>query len=224
MTTDPRHLLDQYTDAVLHAPDALHLTSEKDRAFFRERHVEDAVQLDRHLTEAGIWNAAPQRLIDVGTGNGIPGIVLGILHPTWTLHLLDSNTRKCGFLDVFVKSHAMRHVHIVCDRAEILGHKAQRETYDMAISRALGKLPTALELALPFIKTGGTLIVSHGTTWEKELARSAKALDLLLTEFVKPISYTLGKNHFTAMIFKKKAPTPERYPRAVGIPEKRPLL
>ena len=223
LTTNQEALLTRYTEAVIEASDLLHLTSEKDKPFFRARHVNDAVALAQRLP-AALLPHQPLQVLDVGTGNGVPGLVLAILFPEWHVDLMDSSNKKCLFLDAFIKNNAIKNVSVLCDRAEFLAHKTQREAYDLVFSRALGKLPSALELTIPFLKVDHHLIVSHGTTWQEELRRSDKALELLQTQLQQTIPYTLETyGQFMILIFKKLAPTLERYPRNVGIPTKRPL-
>jgi 16S rRNA (guanine527-N7)-methyltransferase len=224
LTTELPPLLDHYVKAVLDAPRELHLTSENDRPLFQQRHVADAQALLHTYTQA-YPPPSPAKVLDVGTGNGVPGMVLAILRPDWQVDLVDSNAKKSGFLDTFSKSHAMPNVQVFWDRAEKLGHMAQRESYDLVFCRALSKLPTALELTLPFLKVGGQLIVSHGTSWPEELKRSETALTKLQAEFIKTVHYAVPniEGDFVALIFTKKVPTPKQYPRNVGIPDKRPL-
>jgi len=225
LTINPHQeeLLTRYTEAVMQASDLLHLTSEKDRPFFRARHVNDAVTMVQHIPIALIPHT-PLKALDVGTGNGVPGIILSILFPEWQLDLLDSSNKKCLFIDSFIKKNAIHNTHVICDRAEFLARQSPRESYALVFSRALGKLPTALELTLPFLKMGGYLIVSHGTTWEQELKRSQNGLSLLGGTFEQMIPYQVtDQGQFFILLFKKTSPTPDRYPRNVGIPVKRPL-
>ena len=84
---------------------------------------------------------------------GIPGIPTAIAVPAWTVFLLDSDNKKCGFIDMFCKFNAIKNVHTIAGRAEVIGHGDMRESYDIVFARALGKLPVALELAAPFVKS-----------------------------------------------------------------------
>jgi 16S rRNA (guanine527-N7)-methyltransferase len=222
LTTNPQqdHLLDLYAQAVVSAP--INLTSETDKAIFRQRHVADAMALSGQI-KAEALETPVSKVLDVGSGNGIPGLVLAILHPEWQLTLLDSSNKKCLFLDTFIKNNALQNVVVQCIRAEELAHTDQRETYDLVICRALEKLPTAIELTLPFLKQAGALIVSHGTSWQEELQRSENGLKILGGTFKKATPYSVNNTTFYMLLFEKTGLTPERYPRNVGIPTKRPL-
>src|SRR5882672_10265519 len=140
-----KELLEKYVQAVLAAPESLHLTATREPAEFWRRHVLDALKLVDLFPPSD--HKKPYKVLDVGSGNGIPGIPAAIAVPAWDVDLLDSNNKKCGFLDMFCNFNAIKNVHTVAGRAEVLGHKTMREAYDIVFARALGKLPTALELA-----------------------------------------------------------------------------
>jgi 16S rRNA (guanine527-N7)-methyltransferase len=212
-------LLKQYADSVLEASQRFALTATRDPDEFWKRHILDALALLELVPEE--MRSADLRILDLGSGNGIPGIPVAIRQPNWQVILLDSNSKKCGFLDMFCKQLSIKNVRVVAARAEVAGHDiVHRASYDIVFSRALGKLPVALELASPFLKASGMLIVPHGTSWQSELAASTKAMEELHIEFATERTY--GDN-FTALEFRKTGETPEKYPRSVGIPTKRPL-
>lgn len=216
-------LLEKYVSAVLAAPLSLHLTSAKDAAEFLERHVLDALKLVEILPQN--WHQKNWKVVDVGSGNGIPGIPIAIALPSWEIFLLDSNNKKCGFIDMFCKFNAIQNVHLLPGRAEVLGrNESYREQFDLGFARALGKLPTALELASPFLKRESSLIIPHGRTFAAELERSKKAIKELGLAHQHSTPYSINKEvSFTALQFLKVSNTPDRYPRKTGIPEKRPL-
>jgi len=144
--------------------------------------------------------------------------------PSWEVYLLESNNKKCGFLDMFCNVNGVKNAHTIAVRAEVAGHGKMREAYDIVFARALGKLPVAIELASPFVRVGGILVVPHGTSWERELERSKKAMKELGVSFKDKKSYSLGDNtSFSALFFEKTRSTPQKYPRATGVPTKRPL-
>jgi 16S rRNA (guanine527-N7)-methyltransferase len=217
-----KELLEKYVQAVLAAPASLQLTATQDPREFWQRHVLDALKLVELFPPSEHEKAL--RVLDVGSGNGVPGIPVAIAVPSWEVDLLDSNNKKCGFLDMFCNFNSIKNVHILVDRAEKAGHGKLREAYDIVFARALSKLPVALELASPFVRVGGTLIVPHGTSWAKELHDSEKAMKELGLGIHDKVTYELGGGvKFTALLFKKVHSTPEKYPRSPGIPAKRPL-
>ena len=219
MTPEQEVLLRRYAEEVVSSP--LHLTSDRELRQFWIRHIQDAVQLhdlipSRH-TQPGC------RVLDVGSGNGVPGIPIAILEPEWTVELLDSDTKKCGFIDMICKKYAIKNAHVIVGRAEGLAQGALRQAYDIVFSRALSRLRTAIELAGAFVRVGGQLIVPHGTTWQAELQESALAIELLGLQSKEKFEYELDGTRFVALVFHKIASTPAMFPRATGIPEKKPL-
>jgi 16S rRNA (guanine527-N7)-methyltransferase len=218
-----KELLEKYVAAVMAAPASLDLTASKAPGEFWERHVLDALKmlsvLPKHILES------PLKVIDVGSGNGIPGIPVAIASPHWQVFLLDSSNKKCGFLDMFCKFNQIKNVHVLTGRAEVLAREEEyRSGFDIAFSRALDKLPAALELTIPFLKRGGLLVIPHGGSHKTEMARSTNALKELGAATQGIIPYKLNeKISFTALTFIKQSETSERYPRKTGLPHKRPL-
>jgi 16S rRNA (guanine527-N7)-methyltransferase len=219
MTPEQTVLLKKYAEAVLAAPAHFHLTSDRNFETFWERHVADAIQLHKFIPPQKDHET---RVLDVGSGNGIPGIPIAIIEPTWTVELLDSDNKKCLFLDTFVKNNAIINVHIHATRAELFAKGQNRSSYQVVFARALSKIRVALELTAAQVAIGGLLIVPHGTSWQNDLADLAILEQLGLS---KPEihAYNLGNNEYFALIFSKVTETNAKYPRANGIPSKRPL-
>jgi 16S rRNA (guanine527-N7)-methyltransferase len=218
-----KQLLEKYVNAVLAAPSSLGLTATKNPGEFLERHVLDALKM-LSLLPKNILETS-QKVIDVGSGNGVPGIPIAIASPHWEVFLLDSNNKKCGFLDMFCKFNEIKNVHVVPGRAEVVAREESfREGFDIAFSRALDKLPAALELTIPFLKVGGILMIPHGGSHKMELARAQNALKELSSVHQETLPYQLNeKVSFTALTFIKQRSTSEKYPRKAGTPHKRPL-
>ena len=167
------------------------------------------------------------RLIDVGTGAGIPGLPLKILFPSIRLVLLDSTAKKADFLHHLKNKLGLDNVEIVVGRAEEIAHEARyREQFDMVLSRAVASLPTLVELTLPFCTIGGSFISQKKGAIELELSQANKAINLLggsLRE-VRKIDLEEFTDERWLVIIDKVLPTPQQYPRRPGIPSKRPLL
>jgi len=166
------------------------------------------------------------RIIDVGTGGGIPGIPLKIVRPSLKLYLVEANTKKCLFLEETVRLLALEDVYVLGERAETLAHDSKlREQFDCATSRAVGEIREILELTTPFLHPGGLAFYYKGREVDKEIKEARGALRELHCEVVAqrtvPIPFTSRATHF--VVVRKKAPTPSKYPRRPGIPKKRPL-
>jgi len=221
MTGQQETLLRQYAKAVVDAPGHLHLTSEKDHERFWERHVMDAVHLVESIPPPYIRKGT--KAIDIGSGNGVPGIILSILRPDIDVTLLDSDNKKCGFLDMFCNLVVLKNVTIIRERAEVYANGDARGTFDVAIARAVGKTSVALELGAGFLKRGGLMIVPHGTTWKEAYVSAERPSNFLGLKPIETNPYKLANQEFSLLFFKKVADTPAGYPRSVGVPAKKPL-
>lgn len=166
------------------------------------------------------------RLIDVGTGAGLPGIPLKILLPDVELVLLESTAKKTNFLRHLGRRLGLDNVEVVTGRAENVAHETQyREKFEMVLSRAVAPLPTLAELALPFCAVGGSFVAQKKGAIDREVNQSARAISRLggsLRE-VKKVDLEEFADERWLIVIDKVLPTPEQYPRRPGIPAKRPL-
>jgi len=166
------------------------------------------------------------RLIDVGTGAGIPGIPLKILLPEIKLVLLDATAKKATFLHHIRDKLGLDNVEIVVGRAEEVAHEAKyRENFDLVLSRAVARLPTLVELTLPFCALGGSFIAQKKGDVNSEITQADRAISLLggnLRE-VKRVDLEEFTDGRWLIIVDKVSPAPQQYPRRPGIPAKRPL-
>ena len=167
------------------------------------------------------------RLIDVGTGAGIPGLPLKILLPDIRLVLLEATAKKAAFLHYLKQKLGLNDVEIVTGRAEEVAHQAQyRERFDIVLSRAVARLPTLVELTLPFCAIGGSFIAQKKGAIDPEISSATKAISLLGGNLrqVKRVDLEEFTDERWLIIIDKLSPTPELYPRRPSIPAKRPLV
>jgi 16S rRNA (guanine527-N7)-methyltransferase len=181
------------------------------------------------LTVTLAWQQviANLRLIDVGTGAGIPGLPLKILLPDIRLVLLDSTAKKAVFLHHLKQKLGLNDIEIIVGRAEEVAHETQyREKFDVVLSRAVASLPTLVELTLPFCTVGGSFIAQKKGTIDLELSRASQAISLLGGNLwgVKRVDLEEFTDERWLVVIDKVLPTPQLYPRRLGIPSKRPLL
>ena len=175
--------------------------------------------------DAALFSGAPT-VIDVGTGAGFPGIPLKIFDPSIRLTLMDSLAKRLAFLEAVVEDLGLTGVTCVHARAEDAAHEPQRrERYDIAVSRAVARLPVLLEYTLPFVKKGGHLIALKGRTAEEEATNAKRALKLLggRLETIRPVTLPGLSDKRAVLTITKIAPTPKAYPRKAGTPAKKPL-
>jgi 16S rRNA (guanine527-N7)-methyltransferase len=167
------------------------------------------------------------RLIDVGTGAGLPGIPLKIAIPGISLVLLESTAKKTDFLRHMVGMLGLDDVEVVAGRAEETAHDSRyREKFDVALSRAVAALPALTELTLPYCSLGGTFIAQKKGEMEEELCQADKAITLLGGRLREVKKIDLGElpDRRSLVVIDKVALTPQNYPRRSGVPEKKPLV
>jgi 16S rRNA (guanine527-N7)-methyltransferase len=189
------------------------------------------VQFKHFLDSLTVFSVMPPdkalRVIDIGTGAGLPGIPLRIVSPGISLTLLESTVRKTKFLDHIVKKLGLDKVEIVHGRAEeIARDERYREKFDLALARALAPLPALVELVLPFCEVGGCCIALKKGKVSAEVSRALKAIAVMggsLRE-VKPVLLPELGDQRCLVIIDKVRPTPPAYPRRPGLPVKRPVL
>lgn len=175
------------------------------------------------------------KVIDVGTGAGIPGLVLKIARPDLELTLLESVRKKTVFLDAVVAALGFDQptpdggpaVSVVCGRAEDLGQDpARRESFDVAMSRALALLPVVAELCLPLVRTGGLVLAWKKRDINLEAESAARAVSILGGKRLTGVPIDLPDLPLDRQIIRyaKERMTPARYPRPPGTPAKNPIL
>ena len=165
-----------------------------------------------------------KRLIDVGTGAGFPGLALKIACPETDVTLLDSLDKRIGFLRALCEKLALPEVRCVHLRAEE-APKDYRESYDMAVSRAVARLNLLSELCLPLVKPGGLFIAMKGPDVEAELQEAERAVALLGGQIERTALYTVPGTDVThsAVLIRKLSPTPAKYPRRWAQIKSKPL-
>jgi len=171
-------------------------------------------------------NWQEKKILDVGTGAGFPGLPLKIYLDSVEVHLLDSLKKRVLFLEEVIKNLNLKNVFCFHGRAEDFGkNDAFREQYDLVTARAVARLPVLLELCLPFVKKDGFFIALKGPEGINELEESKEALSLLggKVHTLKHFIIQGIRQERVLIAFQKTSPTPSKYPRKAGIPQKRPL-
>jgi len=173
------------------------------------------------------WKAnPPNRLIDVGTGAGFPGLVLKILYPNMKLMLVESVGKKAMFCQHIVSTLKLEDVEVVHKRAEDLGQNSKhRECYDWAVARAVAQLNVLSEYLIPLVKIGGHVLAQKGESGPAEAQSAEKAMKLLggKLEQLIPVNLPGVADDRYLVVVNKVAATPPKYPRKPGIPMKQPL-
>ena len=170
-------------------------------------------------------------LIDVGTGAGFPGIPLKIVFPNLNVTLLDSLNKRLNFLNEVIDELGLNDegsIRTIHGRAE--DHSSSktgslRETFDIAVSRAVANLSTLSEYCLPYVKVGGRFIAYKSEKAGEELSNAKGAIHLLGGKLLESPEFILPGSDYsrTICIIEKKEKTSRQYPRKAGVPSKKPL-
>ena len=166
------------------------------------------------------------RVVDIGTGAGFPGIPLKIMYPDTSFTLLDSLNKRIKFLDEVIKINSLDGIETLHGRAEDYARdKNYREAFDVCVSRAVANLSTLSEYCLPYVKVGGVFISYKAGQLDEELKASERAIKLLGGEIKEVHKLTLPDTDIdrTFVVIKKTAATSKKYPRKAGLPSKEPL-
>ena len=166
-------------------------------------------------------------LIDVGTGAGLPGIPLAVYAPHLTVTLLDSLNKRVRFLTEVTAAMGLQNVRCIHARAEEAARTAEhRAAYDIAVSRAVARLPILIEYTLSFVRVGGTLLALKGRAYAEEQKEARRAAEVLGGGRItaRPV-HLPGLDDVRAILtVTKERQTPAIYPRGGGAPARRPLL
>jgi 16S rRNA (guanine527-N7)-methyltransferase len=164
-------------------------------------------------------------LADVGAGAGFPGIPLKIARPDIQLTLLDSVRKKTSFLHHMARVLKLDFEVVQLRSEDAARSQLYREKFDVVISRAVAEMPTLSELCLPLVAEGGLFLAMKGLEIEEELDRAQTAIEILGGSLPEVTQVRVPQTEILRSIvqIKKIHPTPDRYPRRAGIPEKRPI-
>jgi 16S rRNA (guanine527-N7)-methyltransferase len=204
VSPDPFHLsaraderLRRWLEALLETPGLTSVSREDARR----------VHVDESLAALDVVQRFEGPVVDVGSGGGAPGIPLAVALSERDVTLLESNRRKCEFLERWARE--LPNVRVVCGRAE----EQPVDTWGVAVAKALASPPVAAEWCLPLVKPRGAAVLYVGPSADAD--RVAKVAEQLGGElFASPPGL---------LVLRKLGPTPEGFPRRLGLARKRPL-
>ena len=166
------------------------------------------------------------KVIDIGTGAGFPGIPLKIVFPQLDITLLDSLNKRIKFLEEVINKLELNKIKVIHGRAEEYARKEDyREKYDLCVSRAVANLSTLSEYCIPFIKKEGLFISYKSGDIDSEITKSKKAIRILGGKIDDVIKFKLPETEISRsfIVIKKEKNTDKKYPRKSGVPSKEPL-
>ena len=199
----------------------LNVTAIREAAEVRRKHLLDSLSCLRLVHLAG-----GQRLLDIGSGGGFPGLPLAIMRPQAEVHLLEASRRKGAFLASAALALGLPNVAVIAERAEAVGQMpGYREQFDWVVARAVAPLRVLLEYGLPFCRMGGCLVAMKGPRVDEEIAGAGRALGVLGGRWGERIDLILpGSDERRSLVCAVKVRgTPRRYPRKPGVPTRQPL-
>ena len=208
-----------YMEGILEYNRNINLTSITDPEEFVMKHYVDSAVICQ-LKE--YQNA--EKIIDMGTGGGFPGIPLAAVSPEKSFTLADSLKKRLNVIENLCGRIGIANVETVHGRAEDIGQNpAFRQQYDLCVSRAVANLSVLAEYCLPLVKTGGYFIAYKGPDIEEELGAAKKAIRILggKTDRVEELHTEMF--HHNLIVIRKVSETPSRYPRRAGTPGKSPI-
>jgi len=213
-------LCTRYSDLVIERNTTMNLTAITAPADIATKHFLDS------FTAAAVrtWTGR-ERIIDIGSGAGFPGLALRLVFPRTRVTLVESMGKKARFLEEVTSTLGLDGVEVRNERAEALAH-ARREHYDVGTARAVGTLGAIVEYLLPFLRIGGDAIAWKGR-FEAELPGAKRACAAIGGEIVRitPTS-ELGLGAVlpgrSLVLIRKVRATPARYPRSAALAKRHP--
>lgn len=214
--------LQVYEDELLEWNERIGLTAIRDAEGVRTKHFLDS------LTILLAWERhdPPARIIDVGTGAGFPGLILKLIWTSSQVTLVESVHKKADFCRHIADRLNFRQVDVLAKRAEEIGQDpAHRQSYDLAVARAVARMPILMEYLLPLVHRNGIAMAMKGESAPAETQAAEKAIHLMggkLHKLIKVQLPSVVEERFIVVV-KKVARTPEEYPRRTGLPAKNPI-
>lgn len=222
MTEKQAEQFAKYHEMLVEANSKFNLTRVPDEL----REAADRNYLDCIAPLAYDWPEGVRSLVDVGSGAGFPGIPLSIMLPQTHVVMVDSLDKRVKFLQSVIDALGLN-AEAVHARAEDAARRPElREHFDIAVARAVAPLNVLCEYLLPFVRVGGHMLALKGPSLDAELSDAAFALDTLGARLERVENAEIPGRDWSHRLayLEKTAPTPEKYPRKAGVPEKKPLI
>ena len=208
----------EYMMLLLEWNEKINLTAITDESEIIEKHFIGSLTILKYIKDS-------DKVIDVGTGAGFPGIPLAI-NCGANITLLDSLNKRINFLQEVKEKLDLTNIQNIHGRAEEVGRqKEYREIYDVAVSRAVAPMNILVEYLLPFVKVGGVCICMKGPNASDEISNANNAINLLGGKLIDKVNIKLngGELNRNLIVIKKINNISGKYPRKPGMPAKQPL-
>ena len=211
-----------YKELVIEWNNNINLTAIVDDDEFIIKHIIDSLQVLKYIKQG-------QSIIDVGTGAGLPGVIIAIyFEGNVKVTLLDALNKRVDFLNEVIKSIGLKNVQAVHGRAEEKAREINfREQFDVVISRAVAVLNILIELTAPFVKVGGCAIYMKSERIEEEILKASNASKEMCLVYTDIKKYELQLDEeiiiHTLLLYKKNSNVNNKYPRQFSKIKKNPL-
>ncbi|KAH7858723.1 hypothetical protein Vadar_027172 [Vaccinium darrowii] len=220
LTSRQKEQIHLYVDALLEWNQKMNLTAVTEASEVMERHIEDSLAIIPPIRSSYLSHCGDSydelSLIDVGTGAGLPGLILAIACPGWKVNLLESMNKRCVFLEHAVSLTGLSNVQVIRERAENVGQNLGfREVFDVSVARAVAEMRVLAEYCLPLVRVGGLFVAAKGHDPLEEVRRAERAIDLMGASVLETCSVESQGPHGqrTVIVCLKDRPTPRKYPR-----------
>jgi 16S rRNA (guanine527-N7)-methyltransferase len=204
--------LERYLELLADANTRMNLTRIVDKQQAEVAHVGDALTLLEFVPQGAL------KVVDVGSGGGVPGIPLAVALPECQITLVEATQKKAAFLQGCAKELGLGNVTVLAKRAEEVGNGAMREACDVVTARAVGELAFLVEWGIPLLKKGGKLLAMKGAKAQEEITGAERAIKLLNASpaAVHPVALP-GAEHHVIVEITKLGRTDARFPRAATV-------
>lgn len=213
----------EYKEMLIEWNSKINLTAITDDEEIIEKHIIDSLELTKYLKQG-------KTLIDVGTGAGLPGVILAIFfNGEIKITLFDALNKRIIFLQEVINRLKLKNTEAIHGRAEETSRDVTyREQYDYVVSRAVAQLNVLLELTAPFVKVRGNCIYMKADKAQEEILEASKAINILNVKHISTNGYVLNTNKEenitrNIILFEKIKDIPEKYPRMFSKIKKSPL-
>lgn len=208
-------------DAYMERMEVCNFTAHRTPERFAPMHVVDSLL---PVLTGALTVRSGDKVADIGTGGGFPGMPLAVLHPEATFHLFDSVAKKLRVVEEVARTLDLTHLQTHHGRLEEYGQGTFRGAFDVVTSRAVAPWTTLLELALPLLKVGGTFYAYQGEKIFGDLDAKPEVPAMLGARVEDVRSYTLAENgNRYIVVCTKQEKTPRLYPRSAALLVKHPL-
>lgn len=211
---------EMYYELLLEWNSFMNLTAITELQEVIDKHFVDSIAIGKYVS------LSHEKILDLGTGAGFPGIPIKILYPDTEIVLMDSLNKRVKFLNTVLEKLELNKVTAVHGRAEDMAHDSMyREKFGICTSRAVANLSTLSEYCIPFVKQNGFFISYKTENAKTEIKEAEKAVKILGGKLEKIEEYQLPYTDMERiMVFIKKCEkTKKMYPRKAGTPGKEPI-